>query len=66
MPDLRVPPGLQRLATKVRTKPEAADRLLRIVRRYADTEAVRALGAVFAVAAVAILAGLAWLWVFRK
>jgi hypothetical protein len=36
------------------------------VRRYAETEAVRAIGAVFAVAAVVILAGLAWLWVFRK
>jgi hypothetical protein len=27
---------------------------------------VRAIGAVFAVAAVVVLAGLAWLWLFRK
>jgi hypothetical protein len=39
--------------------------LLRIARRYADTEVVRAIGAVLAVIAVVILAGLAWLWLFR-
>ena len=35
-------------------------------RRYAETEAARAIAAVFAVAAVVTLAGLAWLWVFRR
>jgi hypothetical protein len=33
---------------------------------YAETQAARAIAAVFAVAAVVILAGLAWLWLFRK
>jgi hypothetical protein len=45
-------------------KPDSA--LLRVARRYAETEAVRAVAAAFAVAAVVILAGLAWLWLFRK
>jgi len=36
------------------------------VRRYAQTEAVRAIVAVLAVAGVVVLAGLAWLWVFRQ
>jgi hypothetical protein len=35
-------------------------------RRYAATEAVGVVAAGFAVAAVVILAGLAWLWLFRK
>ena len=38
---------------------------LTIVRRYAETEAARAIGAAFAVAVVVVLAGLAWLWVFK-
>jgi hypothetical protein len=60
----RFPPhGLQRSATTKRTKPESA--WLRTTRRYARTETMRAIGSVFAVVAVVILAGLAWLWVFR-
>lgn len=59
------PPGLQRLDTRARQKPESAHGLMRLARRYAETEAVRAAGAVFAVVAVVILAGLAWLWLFR-
>jgi hypothetical protein len=65
MPDFRLPPGLQRLVNKARTKSESADGLLRIARRYADTEVARAIGAVLAVVTVVILAGLAWLWLFR-
>ena len=65
MRDFRLPPRLQRLLTKARTKTESADGLLRIARRYADTEVVRAIGAVLAVVVVVILAGLAWLWLFR-
>jgi hypothetical protein len=64
MPDFRLPRGLQRLVARARTKSESADGLLRIARRYADTEVVRAIGAVLAVVAVVILAGLAWLWLF--
>ena len=56
------PPGVQPTGTP--TKPESA--LLRVARRYVESEAVRAITAVLAVAAVAILAALAWLWVFRK
>jgi hypothetical protein len=37
-----------------------------VVRQYAQTEAARVIGAVFAVGAVVTLAGLAWLFVFRK
>jgi len=37
---------------------------MRVARRYADTNAVRAFGATLAVIAVVVLAGLAWLWVF--
>ena len=49
--------------------PRAAKRestLLSGARRFAGTEAVRALGAVLAVAAVAFLATLVWLWAFGK
>jgi hypothetical protein len=46
------------------TKPASSDGLLRTVRRYAETEVARAIGAAFAVVAVVILAGLAWLWLF--
>jgi hypothetical protein len=66
MPNLRLPPGLQRLATGARTKRKSADGLVRRARRYADTEAVRAIGAALAAIAVVVLAGLAWLWVFRR
>lgn len=45
-------------------KPESA--LLSGARRFAETEAVRALGAVLAVAVVAFLATLVWLWAFGK
>lgn len=62
----RLPPGLQRPATRTRTKPELAQPLLRVARRYAETETVRATGAFLAVVAVAVLAVLAWLWVFGK
>ena len=34
------------------------------LRRLADTNAVRVFGALVAVVAVVVLAGLAWLWVF--
>src|SRR6478672_9192053 len=61
----RLPPGLQRPATRTRTKPELTQRLLGVARRYAETEIVRATGAFLAVVAVVVLAGLAWLWVFR-
>jgi hypothetical protein len=57
-----LPPGLRPPARK----PASADGLLRLVRRYAETEAVRAIAAVFAVAGVIILALLAWLWLFRR
>jgi FlaG/FlaF family flagellin (archaellin) len=40
--------------------------LLRVARRYAETEAVRAIAAVLAVAAVVVLAALASVWVFGK
>jgi hypothetical protein len=43
----------------VPTKSESAS--LRVARRYAETEAVRVLIAVSALAAVVVLAGLAWL-----
>jgi hypothetical protein len=43
----------------------SSDGLLRVVRRYADTNAVRAFGAFLAVNAVVVLAGLAWLWLFK-
>ena len=39
---------------------------LTIVRRYAEYEAVRLFGSFFAVAAVVIIAGLAWLWLLGK
>jgi hypothetical protein len=42
----------------------SSDGLLRIARRYADTNAVRSFGASLAVIAVVVLAGLAWLWLF--
>ena len=62
MSERRFPqPGLQRPAIGTR-KPETA--LLRVARRYAETEAVRAIGAALAVAVVIIPAGLAWLWLF--
>jgi hypothetical protein len=57
-----LPPGLRPPASK----PASPDGLLRVVRRYAETEAVRAIAAVFAVVAVAILALLAWLWLFGR
>jgi hypothetical protein len=61
----RPPPSrLRRPATETHTKSETAHQLLRVARRYAETEAGRAIAAVIAVAAVVILAGLAWLWVF--
>ena len=61
----RSPPSrLRRPATEPRTKSESVDHLLGVARRYAKTEAGRAIAAVVAVAAVVILAGLAWLWVF--
>jgi hypothetical protein len=65
----RFPPGPPRPASKTRTKPASArnvDAWLTVARRYAETEAGRAIAAVFAVAAVVILAGLAWLWLFQK
>jgi hypothetical protein len=34
------------------------------LQRYGHTKAVRVFGALFAVVAVVVLAGLAWLWVF--
>ncbi len=37
---------------------------LTIVRRCAKYEAVRLFGSFFAVAAVVVVAGLAWLWLF--
>jgi len=43
-------------------KPESA--LLRAARRYAETEAMRVLVAVLALAAVVVLAVLAWLRLF--
>jgi hypothetical protein len=55
------PPGLRRPTTA--TKPESA--LLRVARRYAETEAVRVIAAGFAVAAVVVLTVLGWLWLFR-
>jgi hypothetical protein len=39
--------------------------LLRLTRRYAQTEAARAIGAVFVVIAVVVVAGMAWLWLFK-
>jgi hypothetical protein len=61
----RLPPSrLRRPATGARTKSDSAHHLLSVARRYAETEAGRAIAAVIAVAAVVILAGLAWLWVF--
>lgn len=66
-----LPRWLRGPAPRTRAKPESAhkiqlDRLLKVARRYADTNAVRAMTAVFAVVAVVILAGLTWLWLFRK
>jgi hypothetical protein len=67
MPDRRFPPpGLQRPAIGKRKELESAQGLLKVARRYAETEAARAIGAAFAVVAVIILAGLAWLWLFGK
>jgi hypothetical protein len=67
----RRPPRLQGAAPRTRTKPASAhkirlDGLLSGTRRYAETKVVRAIGALFAVVAVVVLAGLAWLWLFRK
>ena len=57
----RSPPSrLRRPATEPPTKSDSAH----VARRYAKTEAGRAIAAVITVAAVVILAGLAWLWVF--
>jgi hypothetical protein len=39
---------------------------MRAARRAADNEAVRAFAAILAVVAPVVLAGLAWLWLFRK
>jgi hypothetical protein len=50
------PLGLQRPATRTPTKSESA--WLRVARSYEETEAARAIGAVLAVVAVVILAGL--------
>ena len=67
MPERRFPPpGLQRPATGTPTRTGSAHALLRAARRFAETETARAISAVLAVAAVVILAGLAWLWVFRS
>jgi hypothetical protein len=55
------PPGLRRPAGTP-TKQESA--LLRAARRYAETEAMRVLVAVLALAAVFVLAVLAWLRLF--
>jgi len=54
--------GLQGPDAETKTK----STFLTIMRRYAATEAVRAIAAVLAVAAVVTLAALAWLWVFRR
>jgi hypothetical protein len=63
----RFPPhGLQPSGDPNGHEPGIAHGLLRVARRYAETEAVRAIAAVLAVAAVVVLAGLAWLWVFGK
>jgi len=48
--------------TGTHAKPGSA--LLRVARRFAQTEVVRAMAAVIAVAAVVVMAGLAWLRVF--
>jgi len=61
----RSPPSrLRRPATEPPTKSDSAHHLLGVARRYAKTEAGRAIAAVITVAAVVILAGLAWLRVF--
>lgn len=58
MPERRFPPpGLQHPATGTPVKPGSAHALLTLARRFAETPAVRAMVAVLAVAAVAILAG---------
>ena len=41
------------------------DGVLRVMRRYEYNNALRVVGALFAVIAVVTLAGLAWLWLFR-
>jgi hypothetical protein len=57
-----LPPGLRPPARKH----ASADGLLRVMRRYAEAESVRAITAVFAVAALVVLALVAWLWVFGR
>ncbi len=59
-----MPSQLQRPATKAPMK--LAPAWLTTARRFAETEAVRASAAVLAVAAVAFLATLVWLWAFGK
>jgi hypothetical protein len=63
------PPGLRPVTRAGRTRGLAhkigLDGLLRVTRRYEYTNALRVFSAFFAVIAVVILAGLAWLWLFR-
>jgi hypothetical protein len=67
VPPRRLPkPELRRPATKpAPARKIGLDGLRTLARRYAETNVVRAIGAAFAVVAVVVLAGLAWLWLFR-